>query len=268
MTSIRFEELMDELNITSGDVLFVHSSWGRLRFLSLSPIELINKLKERVGKNGLLCMPTYPWIYPNIPFNPQKTFCPDTTPSLCGLLSEIFRRHPKAYRSANPWVPVAASGKLAYDLVSGQESIKDTFSNESVFGRLVSLKVKQLGLGVNIGLSSFIHMAECKLSNKFDFRVSEEINVSMIKLKDRVINNVPFLIIPEINQKIINSTMLFRKRKDLMEKIIFKDIKGVFFYSYCVQDMLDIAFEEAENALRINALPCWFLKRPIENNGK
>ncbi|GEM_PF-3120826 len=263
MTTIRFEEIMDELNIVLGDVLFVHSSWNRLKFLGLSPHEVIEKLKARVGQKGLLCMPTYPWIHPDIPFNPKKSFSIINTPSEVGYLSETFRNYPDVYRSANPLFPVAAWGNKACDLVSGQENAKDLFGDESVFVQLIKLKVKQLGLGVSVGLSTFIHMADWRLRHLLDFRVSEEVKVS-IKLKDRFLSDVPFLVIPETVFKVINSALLFHKRKDLMDRVIFKTVEGNFLYSYCIQDMLEVAFEEAENALRAKTFPCWYHKQPID----
>lgn len=258
----RLEELMDELNVVQGDVLFVHSSWDRLKFLNLSPLEIINKIKERIGKKGLLCMPTYPWLHPMVYFNPQKTFSLNTTPSALGFLSEIFRRSPDVYRSANPFFPISATGDRAFDLISGQENIKDLYDNESVFGRLIALNVKQLGLGVSVGLSTFIHMADWRLRHLLDFQVSEEVIVSKIELKDCILNDVPFLIIQENVFKAINSAILFRTRNDLMNKINFKNVEGNFFYTYYIQDMLEIALKEAENALKNKTLPCWYTQRP------
>lgn len=258
-----FEEILDELNIVLGDVLFVHSSWSRLKFLNLSPIELVNKLKERLGGKGLLCMPTYPWIAPAPLFDPKKPFCPAATPSLVGYLTEIFRQSPGVYRSANPLFPIAATGYGAYDLVSNQVSVQDTFGKESVFERLLALKVKQVGLGVSVGLSTFIHMADWKLQNLLNFKVSEEVKVT-VELEDKVIYNTPFLVIPNAIFKVINSKLLFEKRKDLMGKIVFKNLDGNFIYSYVIEDMLKVANEEAKNALKAKALPCWYKEKPKE----
>src|SRR3989338_3720879 len=268
MLAKQFEEIMDRLNIFPGDVLFVHSSWDRLRFLDLSPLEIIDRLKKRVGERGLLCMPTYPWLYPMSLFDPQKIFCPSTTPSAVGFLTEIFRRCPDVYRSANPFLPVAAYGSRAYELVSGQENVKDLFGNESVFGQLLKLKAKQLGLGVSVGLSTFIHMADWKLRDLKNFKIGEEVIVSTLNLKDHLLKNVPFLIIPETILKVVNSSILFEKREDLMSQINFKTVEGNFFYSYYIHNMLKIAFEEAENALRTNDMPCWYIQKPSDNTVK
>ena len=262
MTTKHFEELLDALNIVPGDVLFAHSSWDRLKSFDLSPLDFINKLKERIGKQGLLCMPTYPWLHPMSYFDPKKPFLLNSTPSAVGLLSEVFRREPNVIRSANPFFPVAAYGDIAYDLLSGQENVKDLYDDESVFGRLLKLNVKQLGLGVSIGLSTFIHLADWKLRHLLDFKISEEVIVSNIIFKDRILSDTPFFIITENIFKSVNSNILFQKRESLMKKIVFKNVEGNFMYSYHIKDMLKVAHEEAKNALEIKALPCWYVQKP------
>lgn len=268
MANTRFEELIEELNINAGDVLFIHSSWDRLRFLDLNPLEIINKLKAKVGKNGLLFMPTYPWLYPMKLFNPNEPFLVSSTPSALGFLSEVFRRSPGVCRSANPFFPVSGFGDIAHDLLSSQENVKDLFSNESVFGKLIPLKVKQLGLGVSVGLSSFIHIVDWRLRDLLDFKICQEVTVSRIELENCTLNNVHFLVIPENIFKVMNSKILFNKRKDLMDKIIFRNVEGNFFYSYYIQDMLKVAHEEAKNALRIKTLSCWYIEHPSKSLSK
>ena len=54
--------LINELNINSGDTLFIHSSLDKIN-LSFSPFDALNIILDIVGTNGTILFPTYPLGY-------------------------------------------------------------------------------------------------------------------------------------------------------------------------------------------------------------
>jgi aminoglycoside 3-N-acetyltransferase len=101
-------ESFQNLGISNGTRLVVHSS---LR--SLGPVEgnantVLEVLLSCVGSDGLLVMPTF--TYDNDEFDPEMA------PSRTGILTEILRKRPDAVRSYHPTHSVTAVGKGAAGL--------------------------------------------------------------------------------------------------------------------------------------------------------
>ena len=113
-------DLIDELEIARGDLVFVKASMDRLGYGPGETVALLGALIERIGGEGTLVMPTFP--YPNEVGRSAPGFVFDVrrTPSAMGLLSEALRRYPGARRSEQYWVPASAWGRLAAALTEGQ----------------------------------------------------------------------------------------------------------------------------------------------------
>jgi aminoglycoside N3'-acetyltransferase len=112
---------MKELGFTHGATIYVHSSMDQIsrRVPGLDPLKLIDLLKELVGEEGTLLVPTFPFRglqYQSV--QRQPVFNVQSTPSQEGLFTELFRRTRGVIRSLHPTHPIAAWGKHSEELLT------------------------------------------------------------------------------------------------------------------------------------------------------
>ncbi len=135
------------IGLRLGDRVVVHSS---LRAVGLDAEELIDRLLDAVGAEGLVVLPTF--TYDN------DTFGPDT-PGRTGALAEVFRRRPDALRSLHPTYSVAAIGAGAAELLKGHERMGAT-AVDSPLDRLAGSGGLVLLLGVGQTSNTTAHVGE------------------------------------------------------------------------------------------------------------
>lgn len=180
LTQVDADFFRDELlaHIPAGrSPLLVHSSMGGFELLDKErqPLAglsasawLLGQLKQFVGAEGTLCMPTHPKYVENPGFMYDKstlvlTYDVRRTPSNVGLLSELFRRQPGCQRSEHPLSAVAARGPLAEILLRDNLNVERPLPHGiwSPYYRIC----QHGGLVVGIGLSlikamTILHVAE------------------------------------------------------------------------------------------------------------
>lgn len=154
-------------------VVFVHSSWGALSGLLDSWTQAIDLLRESVGGEGTLVMPTYPMKGSSQAHLDEHPFfdC-RRTPSKVGLLSEIFRRMPDVHRSVHPTHPVAAYGRRAVELTEGHQRSPTPFDRASPFHRMYEADAVVLNLGVRT--MTFRHLADHLLQDSLSHDIYSE----------------------------------------------------------------------------------------------
>ncbi len=266
--SASFEELLDTLGVRQGGVYFVHSNWDRMEFFGLSYQQVIETLQSRIGEEGLLCFPTYPWIYKyhpvllEIPYEPEAPFSTLATPSRMGLLTEIFRRFPGVYRGAHPWVPVAVWGKSAEALVDGVHTCSELYGSGSCFGRLLERDVQVLGLGVSVGTSSFSHYPDWLMREEVSFSSFETLAVKSVELSSGTIEEgLRFEIVPEHVQKIFSPKTLFEQDRQLQDALTFVSLEGNFFFAHSAAAFTEAALREYGQLNVEVDYPCWFMEK-------
>ena len=239
-----------------------------MEFFGLSYQQVIETLQGRIGKDGLLCFPTYPWIYKyhpvplEIPYEPETPFSTSGTPSRMGLLTEIFRRFPDVHRGANPWVPVAAWGQDAEKLVEGVHFCSELYGAGSCFGRLIERDVQVLGLGVSVGTSSFSHYPDWLMREKVSFSSFETLPVASVELTDGTVQEgLRFEIVPEHVQKVFSPKTLFERDRELQEALTFVSLEGNFFFSHSAAAFTDAALREYKQLNEAVDYPCWFTEK-------
>jgi aminoglycoside 3-N-acetyltransferase len=135
------------IGLRRGDAVVVHSS---LRAVGLDANELIDRLLQAVGPEGLVAMPTF--TYDN------AVFALDL-PCRTGTLAETFRRRPDAVRSAHPTHSLAAVGSGAAELLAGHDRVEAT-GVDSPLGRLAGAGGHVLLLGVGHTANTTVHVGE------------------------------------------------------------------------------------------------------------
>ena len=140
---MKLESLINKFKIQKGDKILVSSDILRLlmkskkKEINFNPNNLIDILKEKIGKNGTLFIPTFNWN-----FLREKTFCSNKTQSHSGSLGNIALKRKDFLRSFNPVYSFAVTGKDKKKICS-QKHV-DCFSLKSPFGYLIKNKGKNL----------------------------------------------------------------------------------------------------------------------------
>lgn len=158
--------LLRDFGITKGDNLIITSSFGNLN-ADFSPRELVELLKEIVGRDGNLVMPFYPpgnsyeWAGKGEVFDMQATR------SSMGVLTQVFSELDDVYKSMHPTKAVVAWGKDAKQIVFGHEDSVTPFSKNTPYGWLMQNGSKSLGLGIKS--NPMFHYCEDALLDKSEW---------------------------------------------------------------------------------------------------
>ena len=140
---MNLELLFNKFKIQKGDKIIVSSDLLRLllktkkKEINFNPNDLIDILKEKIGKNGTLFIPTFNWD-----FFKGKTFYVNKSVSHSGSLGNVALKRKDFTRSFNPIYSFAVTGKDK-DKICNQKH-NDCFSLNSPFGYLIKNKGKNL----------------------------------------------------------------------------------------------------------------------------
>jgi aminoglycoside N3'-acetyltransferase len=116
-----FVSQMKELGFIRGATIYLHSSMDQIsrRVPGLDPLKLIDLLKELIGEEGTLLVPTFPFRGLQYQYvQRQRVFNVQLTPSQEGLFTELFRRTKGVIRSLHPTHSIAAWGKHSQELLA------------------------------------------------------------------------------------------------------------------------------------------------------
>jgi aminoglycoside 3-N-acetyltransferase len=133
-------------------VLVVHTAFSRVRSPSTTPVDLIAALRESLGPEGTLVMPTMS-DDDDHPFDSRSTPCVGM-----GIVADTFWRLPGVLRSDSPHA-FAAAGPRAAD-VTAAHPIDIPHGIDSPVGRVWELDGQVLLLGVGHDANTTIHLAE------------------------------------------------------------------------------------------------------------
>lgn len=156
LTRQKIVKTLMDLELSTGDLVCVHSSFSSLGYVEGGPVTLIEALEEVVGTSGTIMMPTFSMGSSMLSYlESGEVFDVSTTPSKVGAVTETFRKWPGVLRSLHPTNSVAAKGPLAHDLLAGHHRSVTPFGLETPFGRLAPFGGKILM--VNTHIHSFLH---------------------------------------------------------------------------------------------------------------
>jgi aminoglycoside N3'-acetyltransferase len=153
-TQDSLKKILKQLDIKAGDGLLVHSALQFLGQPSGGISIFWNVLKEAIGANGTIAVPTF-----NFGFAKGEPYDPLTTPSKdMGAFSEFVRTLPESKRTQHPMQSLAVLGKYAEDLA--QRDTPGAFDDGSAFERMLELDFKLVLLGASVQAASIIHYSE------------------------------------------------------------------------------------------------------------
>ncbi len=152
-----FVDSLKEIGVENRDVIFVHSDISVFGKLCTSDRDFLLKtvyeaIKDSVGDNGTIIMPTFTYSFCN-----GEIYDIVATPSTVGILTEYFRKQSDVYRTIHPIFSVGVWGKHRDTFM---DISKDSFGQDSVFGKLHKLKGKIIFLGAPFQSCTYIHYIE------------------------------------------------------------------------------------------------------------
>lgn len=172
------EELAARLpkcGVRPGSTLVVHSSWLPYNGFRGKPADVVRVFKAAVGDSGLLVMTSMPyhnmssaqWLAKGKPMNAARS------PSMMGLVSEVFRRSEGVCRSLSPTHPLLAWGRDAEAFIEGHELAERPFGAQSPFGRLLERDAIILGFDAPFSTFTYTHFVEDQLAATLPFELYE-----------------------------------------------------------------------------------------------
>jgi aminoglycoside N3'-acetyltransferase len=156
-----FVQKLRSLGVETGDVLCVQSSFDQFMGFQGNVGDAIRSLKDVVGEDGGLLMPTMPFTGTAIEWvrdHPVTDLA--RAPSLMGLMTEVLRRSPSAIRSIHPTHPVAVWGNKGLRLVKNDWEARTPCGRETAYYRLLESDGKILMLGTGLQPMVFYHTVE------------------------------------------------------------------------------------------------------------
>lgn len=144
---------LKELGVAPGDVLLVHTSFRKVRPVQGGPLGLIDALREAIGPEGTLVMPSWSGN-DDEPFDARQS---PVSASL-GVTADMFWRLPGVRRSDHVHA-FAAAGPLAQAIVADPLPLPPHIPASPV-GRVHDHDGKILLLGVGQDTNTSVHLAE------------------------------------------------------------------------------------------------------------
>lgn len=251
--------------IKEGDVIFVHSdvsAFGKLSALDAAFLlkTLMDSLKESVGSNGTIIMPTFTYS-----FTENKPYDRANSKSKVGTLTEYFRKLPDVGRTIHADHSVAVWGRHKSELLSIG---KDTFGKDSIFGKLHKLNGKIVFFGAPFQSCTFVHYIE--QMHGVPYRYMKKIRGKIIDGNKEYEDDITFYV-----KYVVFFTLLSNLEKHLLDKKLLTEVKlghgkismaeaGAFFKEG--QRLLDndifFFLKNEPKIFRIfNNVSCFFLKR-------
>jgi aminoglycoside 3-N-acetyltransferase len=155
MAAVTVDDVAAELTalgVRPGGVLLVHTSFRQVRPVEQGPLGLIRALRQSLGPDGTLVMPTMT--------DGESVFDPRSTPThQMGITAELFWRQPHALRSTHPGGSFAATGPNAGRICAPQP-LAPPHGVDSPPGRVLELGGQVLLLGVTYSECTMLHVAE------------------------------------------------------------------------------------------------------------
>jgi aminoglycoside 3-N-acetyltransferase len=230
----RFANLLIDLGVSKGELLFVHSSMDWIGGGVSEAVALIEALLEAIGAKGTLVMPSYTWRGSH-PGRPPEGEVVDLRKSPCavGLLPEVFRRWPGVLRSASYWVPVCALGPQASWLTDNQAVVVNPFAPGSTFHRLSETGARLTGLGVSLNTSSVSHLPDYDLASICHLKIFTEqpIDGEVTDCDGRHIKTRTTIVRPEVMAR-YRPSALFEHCPALRAQLVSVQREKALFFSY------------------------------------
>lgn len=145
-----------DCGLGAGGNVLIHSAFSTMRPLGLTPAGFIEVVREAIGPEGTMAMPTFNWDI--LHQGPEIVFDIRNTPSNMGRLTEVFRLQPGTVRCRNLFNPLAFHGPLAAEAAALPN--ETSWGDDSPFTVLYDHDFTILLVGTDYNTLAMIHRAE------------------------------------------------------------------------------------------------------------
>ncbi len=234
-----FVNALREVNINKKDIVFIHSDisvFGKLATLDRNFLlqALINTIKETIGEDGIIIMPTFSYSFCN-----NELYDVTNTKSTVGVLTEYFRKQPDVNRTIHPIFSVAIWGNHKNEFLNIS---KDSFDENSIFGKFHQMNGKIVFLGTPFQSCTYIHYIEQMhgIPYRYMKTFKGKIRIGDMEYKDEFTYFVRFL-----DKNVILDTS--RLEKHLFGKGLMNEVKLGNGRILTIES--DVMFKEGRNLL-------------------
>jgi len=254
------DALLSRLDVTRGGLVYLHTSFSRLRHLAANPQELLAGVLRYLGPDGTLVLPSFAWHldptqrpwkgYADY-YRLRPPFDVRRTPSNIGSVPECFRTWPGVRRSADFWWSVAAVGPLASILTNDQHLIEHPYGPDSSFHRLWQNGAQIVGLGVSLNTTSLAPVVDFVMGSRHPQRVFSESKQEGLVIDEhgREIITRTFWLLPEVVRTIKPSEVLTRSN-GLEGRLRRADEGDTIHFAYAFGDYLEQALQLGDDSVR------------------
>ncbi len=239
MSYIKSAEIVNHLNITKGDTLFISSGISKLAKVCkenndiFDGNEFIELIQKKIGPEGTLLFPTYNWSFcQGKPFNYYET------PSETGTLSQIALDRADFERTRHPIYSFAVWGKDKDYLCSLTN--QSSFGHDSPFAHLHKVNAKNLIIDVKFQNSfTFVHYVEEQVGN-IHYRYMKDFNSVYIDRDGSESDRSYSMLVRDLDLDVIN---LVDPYEPLFIETGFESINiinSIFFKTINLGDVFDI----------------------------
>jgi aminoglycoside 3-N-acetyltransferase len=166
---------LQELGVVRGDALMLHSAFKSTHGFRGSIEQLTDLFIDAVGPHGHLLMVSLPYRSSSYVYvNKVKLFDVRKTPSMMGLVSEIFRLRPDVLRSLHPTHPVLVRGSRAQWFIEEHPDCRYPCGKGSPFDKLAEVNGLVVFFNVPFDTYTFFHYLEHMVSPQLPFSLYTE----------------------------------------------------------------------------------------------
>lgn len=159
-----------ELGVKPGDTVMLHSAFSREHGFRGSAAELIETFIEAVGPEGHLLMVSLPYRNAALDWlESGKRFDVRKTPSMMGMVSEIFRRRPGVVRSLHPTHPILAFGPQAQRFIAAHPDCLCPCGPGTPFDEVARSDGQAVFMNVPVDMFTFFHFLEDRVKDALPF---------------------------------------------------------------------------------------------------
>lgn len=163
------------IGVKPGEALMLHSAFGKASGFRGSIEQLTDVFVDAVGTDGHLLMVSLPYRSSSFAYlSKLKVFDVRKTPSMMGLVSEMFRRRPEVLRSLHPTHPVLVRGPNAESFIQGHPECLHPCGPGSPFDALAQANGLVVFFNVAFDTYTFFHYLEHMVSPRLAFPLYTE----------------------------------------------------------------------------------------------
>lgn len=163
-------QALQALGVQPGDTVMLHSAYSVESGLRGSVSDLIDTFIKAVGPEGHLLMVSLPyrnasldWLQSGRRFDVRKT------PSMMGMVSEVFRRRPDVLRSLHPTHPILVHGPQAERFIAAHPNCLHPCGPGTPFDEVAKADGKVVFFNVPLYTFTFFHYLEHVVSPTLPF---------------------------------------------------------------------------------------------------